>query len=64
MYLYRKNRIEFQGTKKQVISYLLTAYEDDYFVQEYADQLVYDNKKLHYVITNLGMYLRNKKHSK
>lgn len=59
MYLIRKNKIEFTGTRKEIIAYILSQYEDDYFVQEYNEQLYKDNAKLKYVLDGLGLKLSN-----
>ena len=60
-YLIRDNKVEYEGTKKQIIVYIKQAYEDDYWVQEYWDQLDKDYGKFKFVLENLGLCLRHKK---
>lgn len=60
-YLIRDNKVEYEGTKKQIIVYIKQAYEDDYWVQEYWDQLDKDYGRLKFVLENLGLCLKNKK---
>ena len=31
-YLIRNNKVEYSGNKKEIIAYIMQAYEDDYFV--------------------------------
>ena len=63
-YLYRNNKCEFTGTRKQIICYILQAYEDDYWVQQYNNQLFFDSGKLFFVIECLGLKLYQNKPKK
>lgn len=60
-YLIRDDKVEYEGTKKQIIVYIKQVYEDDYWVQEYWDQLDKDYGRLKFVLENLGLCLKNKK---
>lgn len=59
-YLIRHGKVEYSGTKKEVVDYILSAYEDDYFVQTYNKQLYKDPSKLNKVLEGLNLYLTNK----
>lgn len=56
-YLVRKGKVEFSGSKHDIIEYVKEVYEDDYYVQEYWDQLEKDIKILKSVISGLDMKL-------
>ena len=58
MKLMRKNKIEFNGNKKQLIEYIRTRYCDDFWVDKYSKILSKDRDILMYVIENLGMQLK------
>ena len=61
MYLIRNGKVEFSGTRKQIIDYVKLTYEDDYWIQEWNDQLQYDFAKLKFVLENLGLYIGNRR---
>ena len=64
-YLYRDGKCEFSGTRKQIISYILTSYADDYWVMEYNKQLTFDTGKFLFVLDCLGLeYYENKRRGK
>ena len=56
-YLIRDGKVEYSGSRLEIINYIVTEYEDDYYVQEYADQLAKDFNKLRFVLTGLGLYI-------
>ena len=60
-FLYRNNKIEFEGNYKELVEYLNTAYIDSYWMQEYGKLLLKDKAKLYEVIENLGFSLTTKK---
>lgn len=59
MYLMRNFKVEYTGTRQEIIDYILAEYEYDYFVQEYGKQLYKDSNKLKYVLTGLELSLSN-----
>lgn len=61
MYIFRDGKIEFQGNKKECISYIRDAYADEYFVEEYGNSFQKDFAKFIYVVECLGMEVRNRK---
>lgn len=60
MYLIRDSKVEYTGTRKEIIEYLLAEYEDDYFIQEYNKQLFQDSSKLKYVLDGLQLRISSK----
>lgn len=61
MYLVRNGKVEFTGNKHNIVEYLKEVYEDNYYVQEYWDQMEKDTKILRGVIRDLGMKLAETK---
>lgn len=61
MYLVRKGKVEFSGTKHAIVEYIKEAYSEDYYVQEYWDQLEKDLNKLKFVIGGLDLKLTERK---
>lgn len=61
MYLIRNGKIEFTGSKHNIVEYIKEVYEDDYYVQEYWDQMEKDAKILKCVVRDLGMKLTETK---
>ena len=59
-YLVRNGKVEFSGSKKEIIDYILSAYEDDYFVQSYDKQLYHDNSILEEVLDDLCLQIWDK----
>lgn len=59
-YLVRNGKVEFSGSKKEIIDYILSAYEDDYFVQSYDKQLYHDNSVLEEVLDGLCLQIWDK----
>ena len=59
-YLVRNGKVEFSGSKKEIIDYILSAYEDDYFVQSYDKQLYHDNSILEEVLDGLCLQIWDK----
>ena len=63
-FLFRNNKIEFEGNYKELVEYLNIAYTDSYWVQEYGRILYKDKTKLYEVVENLGLYLTTRKSRK
>ena len=61
MYLVRKGKVEFSGTKHAIVEYIKEAYSEDYYVQEYWEQLEKDLNKLKFVIGGLDLKLTERK---
>lgn len=59
-YLIRQGKVEYSGNKKEIISYLIQAYEDDYFIQEYGSKLYKDPDALQQTLKCLGLSLSDK----
>ena len=57
MYLVRKGKVEFTGNKHNIIEYIKEVYEDNYYVQEYWDQMEKDTQILKNVVRDLDMKL-------
>ena len=58
-YLIRNNKVEYSGNKKEIIAYIMQAYEDDYFVQEYSTKLYKDPNDLKQNLIGLGLSISN-----
>ena len=58
-YLIRNNKVEYSGNKKEIIAYIMQAYEDDYFVQEYSTKLYKDANALKQTLIGLGLSISN-----
>ena len=58
-YLIRNNKVEYSGNKKEIIAYIMQAYEDDYFVQEYSTNLYKDPNALKQTLIGLGLSISN-----
>ena len=58
-YLIRNNKVEYTGNKKEIIAYIMQAYEDDYFVQEYSTKLYKDPNALKQTLIGLGLSISN-----
>ena len=58
-YLIRNNKVEYSGNKKEIIAYIIQAYEDDYFVQEYSTKLYKDPNALKPTLIGLGLSISN-----
>lgn len=58
-YLIRNNKVEYSGNKKEIIAYIMQAYEDDYFVQEYSTKLYKDPNTLKQTLIGLGLSISN-----
>ena len=58
-YLIRNNKVEYSGNKKEIIAYIMQAYEDDYFVQEYSTKLYKDSNALKQTLIGLGLSISN-----
>lgn len=61
MYLYRDNKIEFEGNKKEIISYIREAYVDEYFVEEFGSIFQKDFDKFIYVCECLGIEVKSRR---
>lgn len=59
-YLLRNKKVEYLGTKKQLISYIKEKYKDDYFVKEYSKYFDNDFGKFKFVLSNIGLELSDK----
>ena len=58
-YLLRDGKVEYSGTKQELIEYIREAYPDDYWVQEYGSILDKDYNKLRYVTECIGLHIVN-----
>ena len=63
MYLIRNGKIEFTGSKHEIVEYIKDVYPEEYSVELYWDQLEKDNTILRNVILDLGMNYRQLKQS-
>lgn len=61
MYLIRDGKVEFSGTKHEIVEYIQEVYTEDYYVEEYWEQLDKDINKLKFVIGGLGLKLTERK---
>lgn len=61
MYLIRKGKVEFTGSKHSIIEYIKEVYEDNYYVQEYWDQMEKDIQILKNVVRDLDLKLSENK---
>lgn len=60
-YLLRDGKVEFSGTKKEVLDYIREAYSDDYFVENYGNSFEKDKDRLDDCLAELGLFLTNSK---
>ena len=60
MYLYRKNKIEFEGNKKEIIEYVLNCYSEE-FENFSKTNLLKDTKLFNLILQNIGLKLSNKR---
>ncbi len=59
-YLIRNNKVEYSGTQRDLITYIVENYPDDYWVQEYSYCFYKDPGKFKYCIECLGFRISGK----
>ena len=59
-YLIRDNKVEYSGSKKQLITYVREKYADEYWIREYGKDFDNDFGKFKFAIETLGLTLSDK----
>ena len=59
-YLIRDNKVEYSGSKKQLITYVREKYPDEYWVLEYGKDFDNDFGKFKFAIETIGLQLSDK----
>lgn len=59
-YLLRNNKVEYSGSKKQLIEYIKEKYLEEYWVREYGKYFDTDFGKFKFTIETLGLQLSDK----
>lgn len=59
-YLLRNGKVEYSGSKKQLIAYVKENYKDEYWVKEYSKLFDTDFGKFKFAIETLGLQLSDK----
>ena len=59
-YLIRDNKVEYSGSKKQLITYVREKYADEYWIREYGKDFDNDFGKFKFAIETIGLQLSDK----
>ena len=59
-YLIKNGKVEYSGSKKQLITYVREKYPDEYWVREYGKDFDNDFGKFKFAIETLGLTLSDK----
>ena len=59
-YLIRNNKVEYSGSKKQLITYVKEKYADEYWVREYGKDFDDDFGKFKFAVETIGLQLSDK----
>ena len=59
-YLLRNGKIEYSGSKKQLIAYVKENYKDEYWIKEYGQLFETDFGKFKFAVDTLGLQLSDK----
>lgn len=59
-YLIRNGKVEYSGSKKQLIDYVREKYSDEYWVREYGNAFDNDFGKFKFAVETIGLTISDK----